>query len=272
MTHWSVYTDGRPSHTISGDVRIAHAVHSPQLNNSRDILLYLPPSYWASEKRYPVIYMHDGQNLFDAHTSYAGEWGVDETMQQLSSEGIEAIIVGLPNLGNSRISEYNPYPSPRFRHARGGKYVQFISDTLKPIIDRDYRTRPESRSTGIVGSSMGGLISLYAWLAHPNVFGIGGAMSPSLWIARNAVFDHVRQAPFNDGRLYIDIGTRELPRQFSQYANAFSDSVAALRDHLEERGYRNSSRLRYVKERGGEHNEASWARRLPNVLRFLLKP
>lgn len=271
MTHWSIYTDGRPDHTVHGDVRLAHNIHSPQLNNTRDILVYLPPSYWASDKRYPVIYMHDGQNLFDARTSYAGEWGVDETMNALAAEGKEAIVVGIPNLGSVRISEYNPYPTPRFRQAIGDAYVHFISDTLKPMIDADYRTRPDAANTGIVGSSMGGLISLYAWLAYPWTFGLCGAMSPSLWVARSAVFDHVRNAPYNEGRLYLDIGTRELPRQMRQYATAFGDSVTALRDALNERGYRSSDRLKFVKDRGGEHNEASWARRLPDALRFLLK-
>lgn len=271
MTHWLRYTDGRRVHTVSGDLRVSHAMHSPQLNNTRDVLIYLPTSYWTSSKRYPVIYMHDGQNLFDAHTSYAGEWGVDETMEALARDDIEAIVVGLPNLGSARISEYNPYPSPRFRNANGDSYIHFISDTLKPIVDRDYRTKPEAESTGVFGSSMGGLISLYAWLAYPRVFGLCGAMSPSLWIARSAIFDHVKHAPFNEGRLYLDIGTRELPRQFNRYANTVTDSVSMLRDQLKERGY-NASRLKFVKDRGGEHNEASWARRLPAALRFLLQP
>lgn len=271
MTEWSIYTEGR-DHTVDGALRIAHDIHSPQLDNTRDILIYLPPSYHEAHQRYPVLYMHDGQNLFDAHTSFSGEWHVDETLQQLALDGIEAIVVGIPSIGHDRIHEYNPYPTARFKIARGDAYIRFIIDTLKPMIDADFRTLPDAPHTGIVGSSMGGLISLYAWLAYPWTFGLGAAMSPSLWIAREQVYEHVRHAPFNEGRLYIDIGTRELPRRFSRFGNSLTESVAMLNDRLHERGYSGPRRLKYVQERGGEHNEAAWARRLPDAIRFLLMP
>jgi predicted alpha/beta superfamily hydrolase len=271
MTDWSIYTEGR-EHTVDGALRVAHNVHSPQLNNARDILIYLPPSYHHADRRYPVLYMHDGQNLFDAHTSFSGEWQADETMQRLSGDGIEAILVGIPSVGDERINEYNPYPTHRFKGAYGDAYVHFIMDTLKPMIDGDFRTLPDPPHTGIAGSSMGGLISLYAWLAYPWTFGLGAAMSPSLWVAPQAIEDHVRHAPFNEGRLYIDVGTRELPRRYSQYRNSLTESVSALRDRLHERGYSGPDRLKFVRDRGGEHNEQAWARRLPDALRFLLQP
>lgn len=270
MTEWSIYTEGR-EHTVKGALRIAYDVFSPQLNNSRDILIYLPPSYHESDRHYPVLYMHDGQNLFDAFTSFSGEWHVDETLQQLATEGIEAIVVGVASIGEERINEYNPFPTPRFKHACGDVYVHFLIDTLKPMIDADFRTMPDAPNTGILGSSMGGLISLYAWLTYPWTFGLGGAMSPSLWVARQAMSDHVRRTPFNEGRLYLDVGTRELPRQYSRFGNSVTQAVSSLRDQLQERGYTGSRRLKYVEDRGGEHNEAAWARRLPDALRFLLK-
>lgn len=269
MTEWSNYTDGRV-HTVSGAVHIARDVYSPQLDNQRDILIYLPPSYALGQRRYPVVYMHDGQNLFDAHTSFSGEWHADETMEQLATEGLEAILVGIPNANESRLIEYNPYPTARFKHAHGDAYVRFIKDTLKPLIDSDFRTLPDPQHTGILGSSMGGLISLYAWLAYPWTFGLGGAMSPSLWIARQEVFSHVRRAPFNEGKLYIDMGGRELPRRFRRVADPMSTSIAMLNDELHIRGYGSSRRLKYVLDPDGEHNEAAWARRLPDALRFLL--
>lgn len=270
MTEWSIYTEGR-EHTVEGAVRITRDIFSPQLNNSRDILIYLPPSYHDSDRHFPVLYMQDGQNLFDANTSFSGEWRVDETMQQLAHEGIEAIVVGISNIGEERINEYNPFPTPRFKYARGDAYIRFLIDTIKPMIDADFRTIPDAPHTGILGSSMGGLISLYAWLAYPWTFGLGGAMSPSLWVARQAVTDHVRRAPFNEGRLYLDVGMRELPRKYNRFGNSVTEAVVMLRDQLQERGYSGMRRLKYVEDRVGEHNEATWARRLPDALRFLLK-
>src|SRR5689334_23384391 len=108
---WHSYLDGKDAakHTVSGTVMVLDSVYSPQLDNHRDILVYLPRTYQSSTQRYPVLYMHDGQNLFDAATSYAGEWHVDETLEALSDEGIEAIVVGVPNMGVERIHELSPF-------------------------------------------------------------------------------------------------------------------------------------------------------------------
>lgn len=270
MFDWVDYAQENAINTVHGTLRIAHDIYSPQLNNTRDILVYLPPSYHTGDRHYPVIYMHDGQNLFDAHTSYAGEWHVDETMARLSAEGIEAIVVGIPNAEAQRVAEYNPYPTERFHHAQGNAYVRFIMETVKPSIDNAYRSLTDAAHTGIIGSSMGGLISLYAWLAYPHVFGLGGVMSPSIWVAPESVFSHVKHADFNTGRLYLDTGTAETTRKLKRYAKAFADNVVALRLTLEARGYTQPERLKFVYEEGGQHNESSWARRLPDALRFLL--
>lgn len=269
MPTWSPYASDRAEHTVSGTVLVTPDVYSPQLDNTRDIFVYLPPSYASSSRRYPVIYMQDGQNVFDDASSYAGEWHVDETFEDLYAEGIEAIVVAIPNVGDARITEYNPYTASRFGMARGDKYVRFIIDTLKPMIDVDFRTLPGSESTAIAGSSMGGLISLYAWLAYPHVFGLSAAMSPSLWIARGAVFDHVEHAPVNPGKLYLDIGAKELPRRFSKSVNGMNDAVQGIYDRLRRRGVP-QSRIMLVRDKHGEHNEASWARRFPDAARFLL--
>lgn len=271
MADWSIYTEGR-EHTVTGALRVAYDVYSPQLNNYRDILIFLPPSYHDSERHYPVLYMQDGQNLFDSHTSFSGEWHVDETMHQIAGEGLEAIVVGITSRGEERISEYNPFSTPRFKHAHGEQYVRFLIETLKPMIDADFRTLPDAPHTGILGSSMGGLISLYAWLAYPWTFGLCGAMSPSLWIARQAMTDHVRRSAFNEGRLYLDVGMRELPRKYNRFGNSVAEAAAMLHDRLQERGYSGSRRVKYIEDRAGEHNEAAWARRLPDALRFLLRP
>ncbi|MBZ0289052.1 MAG: alpha/beta hydrolase, partial [Anaerolineae bacterium] len=210
LTGWQDYQSftAYRQHTVVGNVNVLPAVWSPQLNNHRDILVYLPPSYEASVQPYPVIYMHDGQNLFDRATSYAGqEWQVDETMEDLSRDGLEAIVVGIPHMGASRVQEYNPYPA--FRDGRGESYLDFITDTLKPMIDRQFRTQAGREQTGLIGSSMGGLISLYGFFHRPQAFGFAGVMSPALWIAGGAIYEDVESQPFVPGKIYLDNGTRE---------------------------------------------------------------
>src|SRR5688572_27604222 len=178
------------AHSVVGDVRVLPQVWSEELENERDIYVYLPPSYATSGRRYPVIYMHDGQNLFEPSLSFAGDWQVDETMEALSRQGVEAIVAGVPNMGVRRCNEYSP-----FGDGCGDAYLAFLADTLKPLIDDVLRTLPGREHTGIVGSSMGGLISLYAAVRRPEVFGFMGALSPSLWYAGRAIFEVVRDAP-----------------------------------------------------------------------------
>jgi predicted alpha/beta superfamily hydrolase len=254
---WQDYLDtiGDRPHSVVGALRILPEVWSPQLENKRDVLVYLPPSYHQSERRYPVIYMHDGQNLFDRGTGFAGqEWEADETMERLSGEGLEAILVGINNTPN-RIQEYNPFPN--VRHGSGAAYLAFITDTIKPMIDRDFRTLPDREHTGIMGSSMGGLISLYGFFQRPDVFGFAGVMSPSVWLGHGAIYDYLHERPFVEGKIYLDNGTRE-------------NSARKLNAVLIEKGYKSCETLKYVVEQDAEHNEASWARRLPDALRFLL--
>ena len=140
---WQSYTELHTHHSVVGTLVQRDAVRSTQLNNERPIYVWLPPDYDHTTRRYPVIYMHDGQNLFDHHTSFAGEWQVDETMQRLSHEGLPAIIVGIPNMGADRVHEYSPFSDPHFGGGRAEQYIAFVADTLKPLIDRDFRTQPE---------------------------------------------------------------------------------------------------------------------------------
>lgn len=273
-THYG-YDNG---HGVSGIVRVAPAVRSPQLGNSRDLLVYLPPSYHHTTRRYPVIYMHDGQNLFDNATSFAGEWGVDETMEQLGHhEGLEAIIVGIPNAGPQRLAEYTPFRDAHLGGGRGERYLAFIVETIKPLIDHDFRTLPDRRYTGVMGSSLGGLISLYAFFRHPAVFGFAGVMSPSLWFAHEAIFGTVEHAAYYPGKLYLDAGTRELGEQPSggllhraTASRRYYASVRRMKAVLVRKGYRPMRDLMHVEEQWAGHGESSWGRRLPPALRFLL--
>src|SRR5688572_7394439 len=156
------------------------AFYMPQLQRSRRIWLYLPPEYSASGKSYPVIYMHDGQNLFDATTAFGGaEWGIDETLNTVKNK---CIIVGIDNGGAKRINEYNFYDNEQHGAGEGRAYVSFIVDTLKPYIDKTYRTLADRDHTFTAGSSLGGLISFYAAMWYPQVFGGGGIFSPAFWI------------------------------------------------------------------------------------------
>jgi len=244
-------------------LEVLEGVHSPELANQRDVLVYLPPSYRRSERLYPVLYMQDGQNLFDPSTSFAGEWGVGRAMNAAARRGLEAIVVGVPNLGPERVDEYSPYADAEAGGGgKGAAYAAFLAHTLKPIVDQRFRTRRERDQTVVAGSSMGGLISLVALLRHPDTFGAAGVLSPSLWFAGGAIFSEVERAPFVSARIYLDIGVQEGPRHV---ANA-----RRMRDLLLRKGYRLGHDFRWLESRCGRHDERSWGRRFARALPFLL--
>ena len=266
--------------SVSGTIKVAQDIHSPQLGNQRHLLVYLPPSYESnSGQHYPVLYMQDGQNLFDNATSFAGEWGVDEAMETLAhQEGLEAIVVGIPNKGHKRLAEYSPFVDSQLGGGLGDKYVSFVANTVKPIVDRDFRTLPDQPNCGIMGSSMGGLISLYAFFHCPDVFGFAGVMSPSLWFGHGRIFSYVRDADYHPGKIYLDVGTREhgnddwtgvfarRTRSRKSYAR-----VRRLKRILVSKGYRPIHDLLHIEEKWANHNEAAWRRRLPKALQFFIK-
>jgi len=237
-------------------------VASPQLGNARNVTVYLPPSYDGSNRRYPVVYMQDGQNLFDRATSHAGDWGLVDRLDALAAAGIEAIVVGVWNAGDARLTEYSPFVDPTHGGGAGDRYIAFLVETLKPLIDGRFPTRSDAAATGIAGSSMGGLISLGAYFSQPSVFGFAAVMSPSLWFADAAALPFVERSPKPAGPLYVDIGCREGQR-------ALAD-VRRLRDLLVAKGYRHGVDLLYEEDSTGEHNEAAWGRRFPRALAFLL--
>ncbi len=265
--------------TVVGDLRVWQDVYSPQLNNRRDIFVWLPPDYETSTRRYPVMYMHDGLNLFDRFASYSGEWEVDETMTRLAKEGLDAIIVGIPNMKEQRGIEYCPYVFRSYEGeqvaGRGDAYIRFITETIKPQIDQHFRTRPESSTTGIAGSSMGGLISLYGALVYPHVFGLCGCFSAAYWFGENGLVETVRSSAPYEGRVYLDVGTRE-GETIHGWLNIYGDAADAayvqgvrdLRDALLEK---NSAHVMYIEDEEAPHREWAWARRFPDAMRFLLQ-
>jgi isoamylase len=241
------------------------AVWSPQLRNRRPVDVYLPATYDGSRERYPVLYMHDGQNLCDPTTAFAGNtWRLLDVLADLANDGLELIVVGIHHTGRNRIIEYSPFADRRYGPGKGDRYAKFLVSTLKPHVDRRFRTSRARDATAILGSSMGGLISLYALVKHPRVFGAAGAMSPAFWYGDRGIFNVIgdlKQPGRTAGpKIYLDMGTEE-------GAVALRDA-RAMADRLEGAGWGNS--LLWIEEPGGRHTEHDWARRLGRAISFLL--
>lgn len=259
--------------TVTGTwSRAIGAFHSELLQNTRGVWVYLPPSYAENPLRsFPVVYMHDGQNLFDPSAAFGGTiWHVQDAMNLGAEDGTiaEAIVVGVENTP-ARIDEYTPSrDATEGAGGRGALYLRMLVEELKPFIDGRYRTLPGRDTTALVGSSLGGLISLYAAVTHADTFGLIGAMSPSTWwndreiIARVAALGSASVRP---SRIYVDSGDAGPSRDGV-------DDTRALAEALRAAGYRDGVSLRYTVMPGGQHNEQYWAERLPDALRFIVGP
>ncbi len=262
------------AHTLVGDIRVHKSFHSRILNNDRDVLVYLPPAYEAHKnKRYSVLYMNDGQNLFDGATSFVvgQEWQVDETVESLISKGIvePLIVVGVYNAGKDRINEYTPTEDEKYK--MGGKadlYGRMLVEELKPFIDANYRTRKGAKHTGLGGSSLGGLVSLYLGLKYSDVFGRLAVVSPSVWFANRQIVRYVDALVKRPHlRIWIDTGTKE-GRNAEEAKQTLTDA-RLLKDALVRKGWRPYKDLSYFEASGAEHNERAWAARVELILRFL---
>lgn len=235
------------------------------LNRTRAIWLYLPPSYHMdSIKKYPVVYMLDGQNLFDAALAYAGEWKVDESLDQWhQNEQMDFIVVGIANGESQRLNEYSPWVNHQYGGGEGALFLQFITEELKPYIDAHYRTKTEAASTAIAGSSMGGLFSFYAGFQRPDVFSKIGAFSSSFWFSP-MVFTWIAQQPLGtlNNKVYLTAGTAEGSTQVAD--------MLKMRDLLIQNGF-NVYHLKADTDAGKGHNESYWAEKFPVVLRWLFE-
>lgn len=260
-----------PNSTATSSVSILERSFSMDpLDRERRIWLYLPPDYQTSGRAYPVLYMHDGQNLFDDATSYAGEWGVDETLDSLHAAGDPGVIVvGIDNGAELRSDEYSPWRNERLdAGGEGDAYVEFLAETLKPHIDSLYRTKPGPSDTGIMGSSMGGLISTYALFERPDVFRNVGVFSPAYWFAPQ-IFDRADDVdgPPPEVRVYMMSGALE-------QAEGEPDSVY-VRDHermvdlLTAAGYERGEHLSSAIHADGRHAEWFWRREFPAAFQWL---
>lgn len=255
------YAAAEKVHTASPQVHIiSDKFDMPQLGRQRRVWIYLPADYQSVRKKYPVIYMHDGQNLFDAYTSSYGEWGVDEILDKLPAKN-ECIIVGIDHGGDNRITEYDPYDS-KYGKGRGDDYVDFLVKTLKPYIDAHYRTKTDARHTTVAGSSMGGLISMYAALKYTDVFGNAGIFSPAFWIAPEiyTLAQH-KELPAKS-RFYFVCGDAEGP--------GVVDDMKKMADIIRAKG-QDSTKTPVVIIKGAAHNEKQWNGDFPDFYSWLLQ-
>ncbi len=259
-------------HTLTGHFHHLKNFRSRFLKSPRDVIIYLPPNYHtAGNTRYPVLYMNDGQNLFDAATAFNGnEWGLDETAERLIKDGEiqPLIIVGVYNTGLERVAEYTHVKDKRGRGGRARAYGKLIVNELKPVIDREYRTLSDASNTGIGGSSLGGLVSLYFGLEHPEIFGKLLVMSPSVWWANTSILREVSRIRHKiRQKIWLDVGGNEDAKP-----EICVQQVIALRDALVEKGWVLHDELAFTLDEGGGHNEFAWGHRVPSALKFLFPP
>lgn len=258
--HTSDALDGNPRYSVQ-------KFHSEILPDDRAISVYLPPQYLEQkERRFPVLYLQDGQNLFDGRTSYivGRTWNAHTTADRLTQEGLiePVILVGIANTGLRRMAEYTPTRDFKMGGGEGRSYGRMLIEELKPLIDRSCRTLPEAKNTALGGSSLGGLVSLYLGFAHPDVFGKLAVMSPSLWWDHRSILNAINQQQRKpDLKIWLDMGTAEGARHLRD-----ADMLDEL---LLRRGWKSGIDLAYVKAHGAVHDERAWSDRFGDVLKFL---
>jgi len=229
---------------------------------SHKVWLYLPPNYGTSHEKYPVIYMHDAQNLFDDATSFVGEWDVDGTLNEYYKKtGKGFIVVGVENGGEKRIEEYTPYKNEKYGGGKGDIYIDFLANELKPYIDKNYRTEPNAENTAIIGSSLGGLISFYGGLKYPEVFGKIGALSTSFWFSSDKITDFAKEnGNQQNTKIYFLVGGKE--------GDSMVPDTENMGKLLVDLGFPEQQiKTKIVPE--GKHTEAFWKAEFLEVIEFL---
>lgn len=220
----------------------------PELGRTRRIWIYIPEH--SGKERFPVMYLQDGQNLFDRSTSFAGEWGIDEFMDTVSLP--KCIIVGIDNGGSKRINEYSPYDMEKYGKGEGGSYLHFLVKELKPFIDKHYPTKKCRKNTLIGGSSMGALIAFYALLNYPRKFGSAAVFSPAFWIAPSLIDDTKKLGKKLKCRVYFYAGKHESETMVPEMLKIM-EAVSKFR----------KVKATAVIREEGKHNEATWRNEFP---------
>jgi predicted alpha/beta superfamily hydrolase len=248
---WEDIGDGSNSTAASNVQLLNPSFFMPQLNRNRRIWLYLPPDYFSSSKRYPVLYMKDGQNLFDNQTSFSGEWQVDETLNALFSQGdYGAIVVGIDNGGNERLNEYSPWVNAQYGGGQGEEYMAFVAETLKPYIDENFRTRPEPEMNALIGSSMGALIATYGACEYPNAFRKIGSFSPAYWFTLTPLTTYLSNVlSLNQHRVYFVAGQNE--------SSSMVPNIFTIRTTLQNNGLSTENTFTKI-DAYGTHSESYW--------------
>ena len=256
------YPDKPKRYTASPQAKIIDtAFNMPQLNRKRRLWVYLPKSYATSSKNYPVMYLNDGQNLFNEQTAAYGEWGIDECLDSLQQQiGKEVIVVGIDNSSEKRMNEYNPYDHIQYGKGEGKAYIDFIANTLKPYIDNKYRTKKSFDYTMIGGSSMGADISLFACFEYPNVFGAALLFSPAFWVTPNLYDAAEKFQTNNQPKFYFYAGAKES-----------TTMVADMNKMAEILSKKTRIQIRKIINPLGQHNETSWRAEFPDAFRWLMK-
>lgn len=236
----------------------------PAINDfEHRVWMYLPKDYDRSTKNYPVLYMHDGQNLFDDSASYISEWAVDESLDDLFDKTGEGyIVVGIENAGEQRINEYTPWSNEKYGGGHGVQYMQFIVDHLKPYIDNRFRTKKDAANTALIGSSLGGLISFYGGLQYPNIFGKIGAFSTSFWFSEKVngfIKEKVKKAEI---KIYLIVGGQEGYNMDSSNQEAY--------ELILEHGF-SKDNIFFKIDPEGKHNEAYWKNAFPAAIKWLFQ-
>jgi len=262
IDHWADHFPKKPKEsTASKNVKILDtAFYIPQLNRHRRVWIYLPESYATTRKKYPVLYMQDGQNVFDNATAGFGEWGVDEALDSLGKRHGEVIVVAIDHGAEKRINEYSPFDIEKYGKGEGDAYVNFLAETLMPYINRNYRTKKSAKYTAVAGSSMGGLISMYAILKYPKKFGVAGIFSPAFWVVPQLKEYAIKKAVKVKGRLYFYAGGHEsqtmVPDMLSVFEIINNHSKAKLKSHVRAEG---------------KHSEQTWREEFPLFYEWMMK-
>jgi predicted alpha/beta superfamily hydrolase len=257
VENWASLENSKPLVLPENLSILSDSIYMPQLNRYRRVWVYTPSHYENSNKRYPVVYMHDAQNLFMDETSGFGEWKVDETVNALSKlNALDVIVVGIDHGEEFRLSEYSPYNYKYAENPEGDAYLDFVVNTLKPRIDSSYRTLPDKANTAMIGSSLGGLISHYAGFKYPDTFGKIGVFSPSYWLSED-IYSLLKS---NQPKLYLLTGTEE-------GYSSLSDT-RRMKDSLLQNGF-NETNFYYKEVEGGKHNEIFWSASLAEALCWL---
>lgn len=232
-------------------------IDAPQLSVSKKIWVYLPKNYEASAKKYPVLYMHDAQNLFDAKTSFAGEWNVDESLDSLNAQ---VIVIGIEHGNDKRTDELTPYKNTKYGGGNADAYLEFIVKTLKPEIDKKYRTKTAAKDTAIMGSSLGGLVSYYAALKYPEVFGKAGIFSPSFWFS-DAIYKLTENTKKMKTKMYFLCGDNE--------SDEMIPDMQRMEKLIADKKNYNPKLTKEVIVKGGQHSEKLWREHFVNAYLWL---